>query len=256
MKKILLFFLFTNLVLTASVAQNIGGIGAQLFLDTAGGHTMPRIQGLVPNTPAYQYLNATDYIIKVDGVSCKDKTIEEVVAMIRGEAGTNVKITVADTKEGKRPRDYDLQRVGMQLPASAPPPPDPLTAFNTDCENEVKLLKRQHSEIVKALTSDCGDFFFNFNAEKGQYHICVLAMEEKGTTANTPGFYATAKVFDGDNEAAAIPLSKAAPKDGGKYVAAQLEGTVTFKKTSVGTIAINIHDDVKKCRGMYIIVYK
>jgi PDZ domain-containing protein len=257
MKKILLVTLFAALSGSISIAQNIGGIGAQLFLDTAGGHTMPRIQALVPNSPAYQYLNATDYIIKVNGVSCGDKTMEEVVAMIRGEAGTTVKITVADTKEGKRAKDVDLQRVGLTLPpGSTPPPPDPLTSFTAFCDNEVRQLKHAHMEIVKTFSSECGDFFFNFNAESGQYHVRVMTMEQKGSVAYAPAFNVTAKVFDGDNEAAAVQLGKAAPKDGGNFESAQIEGTISFKKACVGTIAVSIHSDVKKCAGMYIIVYK
>ncbi len=256
-KKIVLIFFFAAFCGWAAIAQNIGGIGAQLFLDTAGGHTMPRIQALVPNSPAYQYLNATDYIMKVDGVSCKDKTIEEVVAMIRGEAGTTVKVTVADTKEGKRAREVALQRVGLNIPAgSTPPPPDPMTSFTTFCENEVKELRHKHAEIVKTFSSDCGDFFFNFNAEGGQYHVRVTMMEPKGSGGYTPGFSAAARVFDGDNEAAATQLTATAPKDGGNFEAALLEGTVSFKKFCVGTIAVSMHGDVKKCGGMYIVVYK
>src|SRR5262245_62050317 len=85
MKKALFLslFIFSNALIVG--AQNIGGIGAQLLMDTTGGHSMPEVSGLVPGSAADQNLKATDYIIKVNGVSCLDKTLVEVVGMIRGE---------------------------------------------------------------------------------------------------------------------------------------------------------------------------
>ncbi len=254
--KQLLSLLFCVLAFNCSNAQNIAGIGAQLFLDTADGYTMPRIQALIPNTPAYQYLNATDYIIKVNGVDCKNKSMEAVVGMIRGEAGTMVKVTTSGNKDGKDAKDFDLQRVGMQVPGGNASPPDPSVAFYTDCENEVKLLRTKNREIVKTYSSDCGDFFFNFNAEKGPYHVRVITMGAKVAGATSPGYSASAKVFDGDNEATARPLDNISSKDGGVFTATSLEGTISFTKTSVGTISIQVHDDVKKCHGIYVIVYQ
>ena len=261
MKKNFLFLLLLILSPVFSHAQNvenIAGIGAQLILDTAGGYTMPRIFSLVPNSPAYQSLNATDYIIKVNDISCKDKTIEEVVALIRGVVGTSVKITTGDTKEGKNPKNFTLTRVGMQIPVAQPaaPPPDPATTFFEACDNEAKQLKKNGVEIIKTFNSECGNFFFNFNAESGMYRIRVFTMEEKGKGAYTPSFSATAKVFDGDNEAGATELARSGATDKNSYMVAQLDGAVTFKRTCVGVVGIIIHDDIKKCRGMYVIVYK
>jgi len=237
--------------------QNVGGIGAQLFLDTAGGFTMPRIQALVPNSPAYAKLNATDYIMKVNDVSCKDKTIEEIVAMIRGEAGTSVKITVADTKQGKRERDVELVRVGLQIPGNNAPAPDPVAAFNERCENEVKQLKKQRYEIVKTASSECGNFFFNFEAAANQqYHIRAYTLEVKSKGQQNPAFYATARVFDGDNEAGATTLAKAASTTAGNTETAQSEGTVTFPKNCIGVVSMQLHDDATKCSRMFIVVYK
>jgi hypothetical protein len=263
-KIILLLLLSVSLPQAATFAQIIGGIGAQLLLDTSEGFTMPRIMRLIPNTPADQNLKATDFIIKVNDVDCKDKTLEDVVALIRGEVGTTVKITVADTKEGKRPREYELPRVSIQTGA-ATAPPDPLAAFNSDCEAEVKQMKKKGMVIVKTFTSECGNYFFNFNAETaGAYHIRLITMEEKAPPIaigaiggdSTMGFYPTARVFDGDNEAAAITLDKVATRVSNNILIAQVEGDLNFKKTGVGVINVQIHDDATKCRGMYIVVYK
>jgi hypothetical protein len=246
-----LFFLFSFFT-TRTGAQTIGGIGASLILDTTGGTTMPRIMSLVPGTPAYQYLNATDYIMTVNGISCKDKTIEEVVSLIRGDTGTHVKITVADTKEGKRPRNYDLVRTILPSAANQPPP-DPVTVFNEWCDNEVVKLKANKFMIIKTFTATCGDRFFNFEAAPKQYHIRVLTLEDKGTGT---AFSATARVFDNENESSAITLTRLDPKEQNTTVIAQSGGDITFKKECIGVVNVQMHDDVTKCHAIYVIVYK
>jgi hypothetical protein len=236
----------------SSCAQTIGGIGAQLFIDTVDGFNMPRILSLVPNSPAYDSLRATDYIIQVNGTSCKNKTIEEVVAMIRGITGTKVHITVADTKHGSRPREYDLTRVTIQVAGL----PDPVPTFNAWCENEATQLKKKGFEIVKTFTSDCGNYFFNFDAEAGGYRTRVYSMEEKGSGTFTPGYTVSAKVFDVNKESAAIQLSRSSPSESGTLVISQLDGSVTFNRDCVGNIGITITGDLNKCKAMYIIVYR
>lgn len=253
MKKYLLITLSFIVITFPLFAQNtIGGIGAQLFQDTSGGHTMPRVLSLVPNSPAYDSLKATDFLIKVNDISCKDKELNDVVAMIRGVAGTKVKITVADTKEGARPREYMLTRVGIQLAA----PPDPAPAFNQWCDAQVKQLRKKGHESVKTYTSDCGNYFFNFNADTGTYYVRVYTMEEKGSGTFTPGFTATAKVYDGDKESNAIALKAGESAEANGTVIAQLEGTITFRRECVGIVSISNLDDAKKCKAMYIAIYR
>ncbi len=253
MKKFLLIALSFIISAVPLFAQNtIGGIGAQLFQDTSGGQTMPRILSLVPNSPAYDSLKATDFLIKVNDISCKDKELNDVVSMIRGVAGTKVKITVADTKEGARPREYMLTRVGIQLAA----PPDPVPAFNQWCDAQAKQLRKQGHETVKTFTSDCGNYFFNYNADAGTYHVRVYTMEEKGAGTLTPGFTANAKVYDGDKEANAVPLNAAATSEANGTSIAQLEGAITFSRECVAIISIGGLSDAKTCRAMYIAVYR
>ncbi len=249
------FFLFIS-VSTASLAQNIGGIGAQLFLDTTGGHSMPQIQGLVPHTPADQYLKATDYIIKVNDIGCLDRTLADVVSFIRGEAGTIVKITVADTKDGKRPRDYNLVRTTIPPIAGVASSPDPATVFNTLCENEVTQIKKEGLSVVKTFPSDCGNYFFNFDAESALYHIRVIVMTEKSNDTVTKAFYLTARAFDNANETAATQINAYTIKDGGNFNVGRLDGAVTFNKPAVGAVNVQMHGELNKCRSMYVVIYK
>jgi hypothetical protein len=242
--------LFT-LCVTAANAQNIGGIGAQLLLDSTGDYTMPKIQGLIPGSPAAKDLHEGWYILKVNDVSCKNKTLGEVVNLIRGTEGTTVKIAAADNKAGKHQKEYEMVRALVAVPH--PAPLDPLAAFRDACENEVKQFGER---VIKTFNSDCGDYFFNFNADPRTYHIRLLTMEEKGKGAFSPAFHATARVFDNDNEKESVELAGQEPKDYGGIMVAQSEAAVSFKRECVATINTHIPGDVKKCRAMYIIVYR
>jgi len=242
-------FIFQN----SSFAQNIGGIGAQLFLDTAGGHTMPQIQSLVPGTAAYQSLNATDYIIKVNDISCLDKTIVEIVAMIRGEVGTKVHVTVADTKEGKNPREYDLVRGAISSITTKSI--DPVAAFTEQCENEVREMKKRGVAIVKTFPSDCGNYFFNFDAEAQAYTIRVMVLVGAGDDASKP-FSVTARVFDNANEKDVTAIERFRTENTGSFTRGLLDGTATFKKAGIGVVNVQLHDDGKKCKTMYVVICK
>jgi|GEM_PF-6033716 len=96
MKKLLLSSLL-SFVLLAAVAQlkeNVG-IGVRLQLDSSKGYTIPVILALIPDGAAEKAgLQVADIIIKVDGKSTKDMLLKDVVAMITGEAGTNVRLDV------------------------------------------------------------------------------------------------------------------------------------------------------------------
>lgn len=246
-KYLFALLLFVGVACGTAMAQNIGGIGAQLILDTTGGHTMPRIYSLVQGSPAWDSLRATDYIISVSGVSCRDKTINDVVALIRGEAGTMVTVTTANTRDGDKPRVHELRRVGMNIPQPATAA-DPKDAFFTACDAEVKQMKQNGAVIIKTFNSDCGSYFFNFNAPAGTYRIKVLALTDAGGD-----FYATAKAFDNDHEADATDLGRLDSK-GAANNTAQLTGKVTFARECVGTVGITLHDDGKQCRAMYVVV--
>ncbi len=249
--KNLLFSFFILLVAHTLQAQNIGGIGAMLAIDSAEGYTIPFIKNVLPNSPAAASLKEYLFILKVNDVSCKNKTIEEIVGLIRGEPGTHVKLSAADNKQGKDPKDYDLVRAAIQTE-------EPVITFNKECENGVKLLKRQGYIVVKTFNSDCGDFFFNFNTDTSLYHVRVLSMEEKTGAAYNQGFNLTARVFDSNDEAGAVKLFNVGTRDIGRSIMAQLGADIYFKRQSVGTISIQVFPlaDVKACKAMYIVVYK
>ena len=254
-KTVAVSLLFLWVSISCVAQQRFGGIGAQLFLDTMGGHTMPCIQGLVPNSSADEHLRVTDFIIKVNGVSCLDKSIADVVSLIRGEVGTTVQIIVADTKEGKNPRTYDLDRRMISTNAPAPAPSVVMFSKEKVYDSVLTKMKKNGCAIIKTFPTDCGDYFFNFDAEAGIYHIRVITISDKDTVADK-AFYVTARVFDNANEAAATTIQHYEARDGGSYNFGQLDGTVKFEKNAVGVVSLQRHNNENECSGMYVIIYK
>lgn len=77
------------------------GIGAYVSMDTET--TLPKISGVIAGTPAEEaQLRANDIIYEVDGVATYGMSLSEVVALIKGEEGTEVMLTIV--REGEN--DY------------------------------------------------------------------------------------------------------------------------------------------------------
>lgn len=69
------------------------GIGAYVSIDEVS--TLPKISGVIEGAPAEAaQLRANDIIYEVDGVSTYGLTLNEAVALIKGEEGTEVVLTI------------------------------------------------------------------------------------------------------------------------------------------------------------------
>ncbi len=249
----LLLILFFAMCCISAGAQTTGGIGAMLQLDTAkDGTTLPRIKAIVPNSPsAAQNLPEGSYIMRVNEQPCKNKSLEEVVNIIRGEVGTTVTLSLADNAEGKKAKTYALVRAAIQTTPPSTPAVDPLEQLTNDCQLEVKQLKRAGHTIVKNVGSACGSYYFSFEGDAHDYHVKVFVVEAKGTTKTVD-----ANVYDNSNEKNPIALKPSVSRDRGTDMVYTLEGVVSMKQNSVGVIKTNTAADVSKCKGMYIMVYK
>lgn len=79
--------------LTADIEGVFHGIGAYLEMDYDKGYA--KISGIIDGTPASQSdIKVGDYVVKVDGVDTYEMTLTDVVAMIRGDEGTKVTLTL------------------------------------------------------------------------------------------------------------------------------------------------------------------
>ncbi len=88
------------------LAGKFEGIGAYIHKDIDADYCT--IQSLIPNSPAAESeLEPDDIIIKVDGTDTYGMTLNEVVSMIRGDAGTSVVLTI---KRGDEEKEITIVR--------------------------------------------------------------------------------------------------------------------------------------------------
>ncbi|MBX2906639.1 MAG: PDZ domain-containing protein [Taibaiella sp.] len=228
-------------------AQTIGGIGATLKLDTTkNGSLRLVIQSVADNSPAAKaHLKNGDYIIAVDGQSCQDRPLEESVGKIRGNAGTNVTLKISDNPDGTNAKDYQLTRATIQIV----PPPDPLTSFSDECDKAVAELKKAGYKIVKNVNSDCGDYFFSFDADVHTYHVAVISISLK-QGAIPPDVW----LYDSNNEPGATKLKVANTSEQGQSIIHTFDGHISMKAKSVGIVKTLTSSNA--CRAMRIVVYR
>jgi hypothetical protein len=77
----------------------------------------------------------------------------------------------------------------------------------------------------------------------------VYTLQDKATAD-----IVAAKVYDADNEATAVMLTKSSVP--ANQQATQLDGSVTFKRDCVGVVHTSTQGDVSKCAAIYVIVYR
>jgi carboxyl-terminal processing protease len=83
-----------------------GGIGIEITMEDG----FVKIITPIDDTPAQKAgLKAGDLVIEVQDISLKDKSLNDAVKLMRGEAGTQVKIKILREKE-KQPMDFQLTR--------------------------------------------------------------------------------------------------------------------------------------------------
>lgn len=98
--------------LTADIEGIFHGIGAYLEMDYDKGYA--KISGIIDGTPASQSdIKVGDYVIKVDGVDTYEMTLTDVVAMIRGDAGTQVTLTL---NRGGAETEVTVTRQNIETP--------------------------------------------------------------------------------------------------------------------------------------------
>jgi hypothetical protein len=226
-----------------------------LGIDSSGDFKLPKVIQVVPNSPAAVSLKEGMYILMVNGSSCRDKSIQDVVAMIRGEIGTHVILSVADNKPGNNAAAKDMVRIILP---QAQDNGNNTDAFYTWCENEVKQIHKQRHVIIKTFNSECGNYFFNFNADTGYYHIQAYALQSKDNADKSPVFGGYIKVYDNSKEASATNLQNGTATDGGNFARCVMQGGIDFRKPGVGVINTHVVETngAQKCQGMYIVVYK
>jgi C-terminal processing protease CtpA/Prc len=104
----------TEFMRAQGVTEFVGvGVGLQLRADPQAAG--PVIQAVVPNSPAAAAGVSTGLMVsKVDDVSLEGKSLAESVNLIRGPAGSTVKLELV-TLDGSRTNTVELTRQKLEL---------------------------------------------------------------------------------------------------------------------------------------------
>lgn len=251
MKKFCFTFLLVGLAIL-SFGQTIGGIGVVMKLDTLkkSGDTYPIIMEAVANGPAaLAGMQKGEHIVSADGLDCKNERLEKIVERIRGVAGTKVVLEVAGEKISKT-RRIELTRVNIQQQA----PPDPATVFHNWSEQQTLAIRKERHKVVKTFPSECGDFFFSFEAGEGVFKALVFVAIKEGT----PDIIPAAKLYDNSNESHSVELASADAHSIGGLKIYELNGELSLERNSVGVVSTVLRtvNGSYDCAGLYVIVYQ
>ncbi len=85
-----------------------GGIGASVYNDNGKITIVEIYKGLSADSCG---LKAGDIIVAVDGKNVENMALEDIIALVKGEVGTSVKITV---KRGNKELSYNVERTSGQ----------------------------------------------------------------------------------------------------------------------------------------------
>ncbi|MDQ8036615.1 MAG: S41 family peptidase [Pedobacter sp.] len=96
--------------LQTSTTGEFDGIGLDVGLEDG----VVRVVSPIDDTPAAKAgIKTGDYIIKIDGKSVQGMSLSDAIAMMRGKAGTKLKLTVV--RKGEDPRELEVVRARIEV---------------------------------------------------------------------------------------------------------------------------------------------
>ncbi len=153
------------------------GIGAYVSLDTET--TLPKISGVIEGSPAEEVqLRANDLIYEVDGVSTYGMSLAEAVALIKGQEGTQVVLTIL--REGES--DYlevTVTRRQVESPTVEFEMLDDKTAYIQITEFDEVTIDQFTEALAMAKGSDMEGLILDLRANPGGSLNAVVEIARK-----------------------------------------------------------------------------
>ncbi|MFZ6015178.1 MAG: S41 family peptidase [Patescibacteria group bacterium] len=245
---------------TDSLKGEFEGIGAEIGIRDE----QLQIIAPLPDTPADRAgLRAGDYIIKINGTSTEDMTVEQAVLLIRGEKGTEVVLNIGrltktedenatGTTDGLKPEVFDVAIIRDTIIIKSVEVKWPekdiaqvkISNFNEDTADEFtdamnQVVNKQPRAIILDLRNNPGGFLDRSTAIAGEWvgNRVVVVERRKGKIIDE--FHGTGKgalasyptvVLVNQGSASASEIVAGALQD---YDLATVIGMQTFGKGSV-----------------------
>ena len=231
--------------LSNDLAGQLSGIGVEVGLKN------DRLTVIAPidETPAAKAgIRAGDVIATIDGQSTSELTLDEAVKKIRGEKGTEVKLTVV--REGEEPKELAITRDQIQVSSVKYEVKDGgvgyirVRRFGDDTDTAIRnaaadLAKQGVTKIVLDLRDNPGGYLNSAVTVSSEFLADGVVVEERGRhmeskqlVANPGGNLTNAKlvILINEGSASASEITAGALKDNGRAI---LVGEKTYGKGSV-----------------------
>lgn len=231
--------------LSNDLAGQLSGIGVEVGLKN------DRLTVIAPidETPAAKAgIRAGDVIATIDGQSTSELTLDEAVKKIRGEKGTEVKLTVV--REGEEPKELAITRDQIQVSSVKYEVKDGdvgyirVRRFGDDTDTAIRnaaadLAKQGVDKIVLDLRDNPGGYLNSAVTVSSEFLADGVVVEERGRhmeskqlVANPGGNLTNAKlvILINEGSASASEITAGALKDNDRAI---LVGEKTYGKGSV-----------------------
>lgn len=231
--------------LSNDLAGQLSGIGVEVGLKN------DRLTVIAPidETPAAKAgIRAGDVIATIDGQSTSELTLDEAVKKIRGEKGTEVKLTVV--REGEEPKELAITRDQIQVSSVKYEVKDGdvgyirVRRFGDDTDTAIRnaaadLAKQGVDKIVLDLRDNPGGYLNSAVTVSSEFLADGVVVEERGRhmeskqlVANPGGNLTNAKlvILINEGSASASEITAGALKDNDHAI---LVGEKTYGKGSV-----------------------
>jgi carboxyl-terminal processing protease len=205
---------------------HFGGVGIQITIDKPTGRLM--VESPMVGTPAYEAgVRADDVILKIDGKSTKDMTIEDAVDVIKGDKGQKIVLTVQ--RDGaKEPVDIEMLRDEIKVPTVLG---DKRTADHKDWEyfvddkNKIAYVRimafnENTTEELKAVLNklkaqECHGLVLDLRGNPGGLLSSAVEVSNlfltEGRIVSTKGRNERERIFDAEAKGALLASAKDCP---------------------------------------------
>jgi len=232
-------------------SQVFCGIGMTFSVDTAGGILYPKIESIIPNSPAARAgLKPGMFIKGVNGQNTENRRNDEILFMIKGDEDTPVDIYFANAKY-ERPAKVRIMR-GLITKESG----DVLADFYTIAEAAAKELEKDNYKIVSVTKASCENKDIVFTAESGRDYFAKVYLLDIFNFSGAEACSITAELSDETGKNTVVLTKRDPLKIAGiDFDQLFLEATFQSKHKEVLHLKSHKQESPTTCREALVVIY-
>ncbi|HEX8228508.1 MAG TPA: S41 family peptidase [Chloroflexia bacterium] len=178
-------------------ASNMQGNFEGVGITIGTRNDLPTVIAPIPNTPAEKAgVRAGDIIAGVDGRDVTKFTPSEIANLVRGEAGTKVRLTLI---RGDKPYDVELTRARIEVPAVTLTMVDGYARIEVSIFNE-KTTPELDAALASALSQNAKGVILDLRNNGGGLVVQALQVLGRFLPEGSVGFYESRKSDGSEDE--------------------------------------------------------